>query len=103
VLILFLKPEIKFKILVRQYLFLNMLFLLKDDEHGKRGVLTPSRSSGSITPSRRPHRSAGSMGDDKKTTTLKFQRKEELYFIYGFIRLPDNISRELEMRKIGNG
>ena len=35
--------------------------------------MTPSRSSGSITPSRRPH------------------------------RLPDNINRELEMRKIGNG
>jgi len=37
------------------------------------GSMAPSRSSGSITPSRRPH------------------------------RLPDNINRELEMRKIGNG
>jgi len=43
------------------------------EEAQGNGSMTPSRSSGSITPSRRPH------------------------------RLPDNINRELEMRKIGNG
>ncbi|XP_023345915.1 kinesin-like protein KIF12 [Eurytemora carolleeae] len=44
-----------------------------DDEGRRVRSLTPSRSTGSTTPTRRPH------------------------------RLPDNLNRELEMRKIGSG